>query len=591
MPIEYEPVIGLEVHCELKTTTKLFCGCSTVFGMEANSQVCPVCLGLPGVLPVMNEKAVEFAVRIGLALNCTVSTYAKMDRKNYYYPDLAKAYQISQYDKPLNYGGYLEIVVPSPAGSGEGKAVTKKIGVTRAHLEEDAGKLVHAGGKAGRLDSSDYSQADYNRGGIPLVEIVSDPDIRSAEEAYAYLTALKNILLYIEVSDCNMEEGSLRCDANVSVRPKGSSTFGTKTEIKNMNSFRFVKQAIEYEVKRQVALLEKGERIVQESRLWDVTENKTKPMRSKEEAHDYRYFPEPDLVPIVLTREYVGGIRGKMPELPAAKRNRFSSQYGLTDYDSGVLTAEREWADWFEEGAKRTKNPKALANWMMGDMAAKMKEQEKGLKDLGFDQGKLCELVALIDEGTINSKQAKEVFSEMFDLGVSPREVVKSRGMAQVSDPEVIMVAVKKVLDENPKVVADYKGGKQGVLGFLIGKVMQATQGKANPVMLNFILKVKLKLDDSTATLKMRKTISAQSQDLTGVLFQIQDQPEENFLSDSVKFLSIRVIPPNKIRPLSHFAVIEINSVNREIIHSKSMERNIEWVLGVGERIPDSSLQ
>jgi aspartyl-tRNA(Asn)/glutamyl-tRNA(Gln) amidotransferase subunit B len=484
MPIEnYEPVIGLEVHCELKTATKLFCGCHTTFGNEANTQVCPVCLGLPGTLPVMNKKAVEYAVKIGLALNCTIAKYSKMDRKNYYYPDLDKAYQVSQYDKPLNYGGHLDIIT---------KEGTKRIGVTRAHLEEDAGKLIHAGGKAGRLDSSDYSLADYNRGGIPLVEIVSEPDIRSADEAYAYLTALKSILLYIDVSDCNMEEGSLRCDANVSIRPKGTEKFGTRTEIKNMNSFKFAKQAIEYEIKRQAALLDKGERVVQESRLWDVTENKTKTMRSKEEAHDYRYFPEPDLVPIILSADYVETIKKNLPELPNAKRARFVTQYGLSDYDGGVLTSEQELAAWFEEGAKHTKNAKAFANWMMGDMAAKMKEQEKELKDLKFDQKKLCELVELIDAGTINSKQAKEVFAEMFDMGVSPAEVVKSRGMAQVSDPKAIEGAVDKVLADNASVVADYKGGKQGVIGFLVGKVMQATQGKANPKLVNEILKKKL---------------------------------------------------------------------------------------------------
>jgi aspartyl-tRNA(Asn)/glutamyl-tRNA(Gln) amidotransferase subunit B len=432
---EWEPVIGLEVHCELKTATKLFCGCTTQFGNEANTQVCPVCLGLPGTLPVMNGKAVEYAVKIGHALNCTISSFAKMDRKNYYYPDLPKAYQISQYDKPLNYKGYLDITL---------KEGTKRIGITRAHLEEDAGKLVHAGGKAGRLDSSEYSLADYNRGGIPLVEIVSEPDLRSAEEAYAYLTALKSILLYIDVSDCNMEEGSLRCDANVSVRPKGQEEFGTKAEIKNMNSFRFAKLAIEYEIKRQIALLERGERVVQESRLWDVTENKTKPMRSKEEAHDYRYFPEPDLVPIILSQDYVQKIKAQLPELPHAKQTRFITQFGLTPYDAGVLTAEQDLAHWFEEGVPFTKNPKGLANWIMGDMAAKMKEKEKTLQDLPYDQKKLCELVELLDAGTINSKQAKEVFLELFDQGISPSQVVKSRGMAQVSDPKAIEGAVDK---------------------------------------------------------------------------------------------------------------------------------------------------
>jgi aspartyl-tRNA(Asn)/glutamyl-tRNA(Gln) amidotransferase subunit B len=485
--VEYEPVIGLEVHCELKTATKLFCGCKTTFGNEANTQVCPVCLGLPGTLPVMNKKAVEYAVKIGLALNCTIAKYAKMDRKNYYYPDLPKAYQISQYDKPLNYGGYLDIVT---------KDRVKRIGVTRAHLEEDAGKLIHAGGKAGRLDSSDYSLADYNRGGIPLVEIVSEPDIRSADEAYAYLTNLKSILLCIEVSDCNMEEGSLRCDANVSIRPKGTEKFGTRTEIKNMNSFKFAKQAIEYEIKRQAALLDKGERVIQESRLWDVTENKTKTMRSKEEAHDYRYFPEPDLVPIILSDEYVQNIRKSLPMLPQEKKQELIDKFAITPLASGFLISDKSATEWFEQGMIGVPLPSGIpsnfSNWMMGDMAAKMKEQEMELKDLKFDQKKLSELVNLTESETINSKQAKEVFAEMFDKGVSAAEVVKSRSMAQVSDPKVIEGAVDKVLAENPTVVADYKGGKQGVIGFLVGKVMQATQGKANPKLVNEILKKKL---------------------------------------------------------------------------------------------------
>jgi aspartyl-tRNA(Asn)/glutamyl-tRNA(Gln) amidotransferase subunit B len=482
--LEYEPVIGLEVHVELKTATKLFCGCPTTFGSDANTQVCPVCLGLPGVLPVMNEKAVEFAAKVGLALHCTVAPFSKMDRKNYYYPDLSKAYQISQYDKPINIGGHLEITTKE-GGS-------KRIGITRAHLEEDAGKLVHQGGKAGRLDASDYSLADYNRGGIPLVEIVSEPDLRSADEAYAYLTELKNILLYSGVSDCNMEEGSLRCDANVSVRPKGQEAFGTRAEIKNMNSFRFAKQAIEYEIKRQTALCEKGERVVQESRLWDTLENKTRPMRSKEEAHDYRYFPEPDLVPIVLGPEYIEKVRKSLPELPAAKRARLESQYGISAYDAGVLTDTQELSDWFEEGAKHTKNAKGFANWVMGDMAAKMKETSLELDALKYDQKNLAGLVALVDEGQISSKQAKDVFLEMFETGKDPAAIVKEKGMVQVSDPALIEKAVDKVLSENPAVVADYKSGKQGVVGFLVGKVMKETQGKANPKLVNDILKQKL---------------------------------------------------------------------------------------------------
>lgn len=482
--MEYEPVIGLEVHVELKTGSKIFCGCSTEFGGEANTQVCPVCLGLPGTLPVMNAKAVEYAVRIGMALDCRIAPFSKMDRKNYYYPDLPKAYQISQYDQPLCTGGRLAIATPQGP---------KIIGITRAHLEEDAGKLVHAGGREGRMDGSEYSLADYNRGGVPLVEIVSEPDLRSAEEAYQYLTTLKNVLLYIEVSDCNMEEGSLRCDANVSVRPKGQKEFGTRTEIKNLNSFKFTKQAIEYEIKRQIALIEKGEKVVQESRLFDPAEGKTRPMRSKEEAHDYRYFPEPDLAPMILEAAYLDAVRASLPELPHAKRARFASQYGLSDYDAGVLTAEKELADWYETGAKHTTNHKGLANWVMGDLAARMKEEGATLADLKFDAKKLADMIALVDAGTINSKQAKDLFAEMYASGREPGLIVKEKGMVQVTDPKFIEDAVVKVMEAHAPVVAEFRSGKEGVIGFLVGKVMQATQGKANPKMVNEVLRAKLK--------------------------------------------------------------------------------------------------
>ncbi len=482
--MEYETVIGLEVHVELKTGSKIFCGCSTAFGREANTQVCPVCLGLPGTLPTMNQKAVEYAVRIGMALGCRISPFSKMDRKNYYYPDLPKAYQISQYDKPLCVGGRVEIATPQ--GS-------KVIGITRAHLEEDAGKLVHAGGREGRMEGSEYSLADYNRGGVPLVEIVSEPDLRSPEEAYQYLATLKNVLLYIDVSDCNMEEGSLRCDANVSVRPVGQKEFGTRAEVKNLNSFKFTKQALEYEVKRQIALLEKGEKVVQESRLFDPGEGKTRPMRSKEEAHDYRYFPEPDLAPMILDDAYLDAVRGSLPELPHAKRARFVSQYGLSDYDSGVLTAERDLADWYEDGAQHTGNFKALANWVMGDMAAKMKEAGTELKGLKFDAKRLADMIALVDRGAINSKQAKDLFAEMFVTGKAPDLIVKEKGMVQVTDPKLIEDAVAKVMEAHANVVAEFRAGKEGVIGFLVGKVMQASQGKANPKLVNETLRRMLK--------------------------------------------------------------------------------------------------
>jgi len=482
--MEYEPVIGLEVHVELKTASKIFCSCSTTFGSEANTQVCPVCLGLPGVLPTINKRAVEYAVRIGMALDCRISPYSKMDRKNYYYPDLPKAFQISQYDKPICMAGHLDITTSQ--GS-------KRIGVTRAHLEEDAGKLIHAGGREGRMEGSEYSLADYNRGGVPLVEIVSEPDIRSAEEAYQYLTTLKNVLLYIDVSDCNMEEGSLRCDANVSVRPKGQAEFGTRTEIKNLNSFKHTKQGIEYEIKRQIALLEKGEKVIQESRLFDPSEGKTRLMRSKEEAHDYRYFPEPDLVPMILDASFLDVVKAQLPELPHAKRARFQKQYGLSDYDAGVLIGDKALADWFEKGAKETPHFKSLANWIMGDMAAQMKEADCALADLKFDPKKLADMVALVEKGTINSKQAKDVFAEMFATGTAPDQIVKSKGMVQVTDPAVIEEAVDKVISAHPDVATEFRNGKEGVIGFLVGKVMQASQGKANPKLVNEILRKKLK--------------------------------------------------------------------------------------------------
>jgi aspartyl-tRNA(Asn)/glutamyl-tRNA(Gln) amidotransferase subunit B len=482
--MNYEPVIGLEVHVELKTNTKLFCGCSTVFGIEANTQVCPVCLGLPGTLPVINAKAIEFAAKVGLALNCTVATHSKMDRKNYFYPDLPKAYQISQYDQPLNMNGYLEI----SSSSG-----TKRIKIVRIHLEEDAGKLVHAGGKAGRLDASEYSLVDYNRGGVPLVEIVSAPDLNSGEEAYEYLTSLKNILLYIGVSDCNMEEGSLRCDANVSVHPKGSSVLGTKVEVKNMNSFKFCKQAIEYEIKRQIARLENHEAILQESRLWDITENKTRVMRSKEEAHDYRYFPEPDLVPIILSSEWIDGIKESLPELPSEKQKRFIQSYQLSEYDAKVLVNDQSIAAWYELAVQAyPTNAKGIANWMMGDLAAQLNENKTDIFKLKIEPQHLAELVELIDQNVISSKQAKDIFLEMFQTGQFPKMIVKSKNLIQINDPLIIEQAISKIINEYSQIVQQYKSGKQSVFGFLVGKTIQATDGKANPKMVNEMLKKNL---------------------------------------------------------------------------------------------------
>lgn len=475
--MKYEPVIGLEVHCQLKTKSKLFCGCSTEFGRPPNSLVCPVCLGIPGVLPVLNKKAVELSVRTGLALNCKISSFSKFDRKNYFYPDLPKAYQVSQFDLPINEKGELPIQV----GREE-----IEIGITRAHLEEDAGKLLHAEGGG---DSS----VDYNRTGVPLLEIVSEPDLRTPEEAYEYLKALKAILQYLEVSDCNMEQGSLRCDANISIRPVGTKEFGTRTEIKNLNSFRNVQKAIQYEIERQTKCLDAGERIVQETLLWDAVTNKTRSMRSKEEAHDYRYFPEPDLVPVVVDPKWIEEIRGGLPELPAAKRARFIKEFEIPEYDAQVLTSEKSLADYFETCVRQYPNSKVVSNWITSELLSKLNKTDSPIDSCKIQPLMLVEMLKLIDNGTISGKIAKQVFSEMYESGEAPEQIVKEKGLTQIADTNELDLIISKVLSDNSKSVADYQSGKKNAFGFLVGQVMKATKGKANPKLVNEILATQLK--------------------------------------------------------------------------------------------------
>ncbi|MCX7780673.1 MAG: Asp-tRNA(Asn)/Glu-tRNA(Gln) amidotransferase subunit GatB [Negativicutes bacterium] len=477
--MKYETVIGLEVHTELKTESKIFCGCSTRFGAEQNTNVCPVCLGLPGVLPVLNEKVVEFAIRTGLALNCTIAPFSKFDRKNYYYPDLPKNFQTSQYDLPIAINGYLDIAV-----NGE----TKRIGITRVHMEEDAGKLVHAG----TIAKSDYALVDYNRTGVPLLEIVSEPDIRSPEEAKAYLEKLKTILQYIDVSDCKMEEGSLRCDANISLRPAGSTKLGTKTEIKNLNSFRSVQRGLEYEVLRQTEVLEEGGRIIQETRSWDENRGITVSLRSKEHAHDYRYFPEPDLIPIVTDEKRIQAIRESLPELPDARKARLMRDYGLSGYDAEVITASRAMADFFDAAVSLGSDPKATANWLMGDMSRMLNAAGLSVEEAPVTPAKLAGLLALISKGTISGKIAKTVFEQMWETGKDAETIVTEQGMVQISDEGAIIAVIDAVIAANPQSVADYRAGKEQALGFLVGQVMKQTKGRANPQLANKLLKERI---------------------------------------------------------------------------------------------------
>ncbi len=475
----YEAVIGLEVHVQLATKTKIFCGCPTSFGAPPNTNVCPVCLGLPGALPVLNRKAVEMAVKAALALNCTVRPVSRLARKNYFYPDLPKGYQISQYDEPLAEHGWVEILV---------NGAKKRVGVTRVHIEDDAGKSLHEGFP----DSDRYTYVDLNRCGTPLIEIVSEPDLRSSEEAYAYLTELKLLMQYVEVSTCDMEKGHLRCDANVSVRPRGQDKLGTKTEVKNLNSFRFLKMALDYEIARQVAVLESGGSITQETRLYNPDTGETLGMRTKEYAHDYRYFPEPDLLPLRISDEWRERIRAEMPELPPQKRARFVEQYGLREYDAQVLTLSRELSEYFERAASVSGDPRATANWVMGDLLGALRAEGKEIHESPVSAEHLGELVALISRGEISGKLAKEIFARMLASGDPPRTIMEREGLRQISDAAMIEKVIEEVLAANPKQVEAYRGGKTGVLGFLVGQVMKATRGQANPVMVNELLRKKL---------------------------------------------------------------------------------------------------
>jgi aspartyl-tRNA(Asn)/glutamyl-tRNA(Gln) amidotransferase subunit B len=476
----YESVIGLEVHVQLKTESKIFCACSTEFGREPNENTCPVCLGLPGSLPVLNERALELAIRVGLALNCTISPVIKFDRKNYFYPDLPKAYQISQFDMPVSLQGSLTIELKQNEESAK-----KKIRVTRAHLEEDAGKLLHEGVRDG-------SWVDYNRAGVPLLEIVSEPDLRSPEEAFQYLTSLKAILQYLDVSDCNMEEGSLRCDANVSIRKMGDQKLGTKVEIKNMNSFRAVQKAIAYEIKRQTQAHELGERIVQETRLWNEAKGETFSMRSKEQAHDYRYFPEPDLVPFSVSKEKIEEFRKALPELPQARAERFKKEYNLSEYDAYTLVSDKALGDYFEVCVKEKVSSKLASNWIQTELLGELNARKLSLTDSKVNSQKLAGLIRLIENGTISGKIAKDVLPIMLDTEKSAEEIVKEKDLVQVTDTGSLEASAEKIIQANPKVVADFKSGKDTAIGFLVGQMMKETKGKANPALANEILRKKL---------------------------------------------------------------------------------------------------
>ncbi|MFH1368977.1 MAG: Asp-tRNA(Asn)/Glu-tRNA(Gln) amidotransferase subunit GatB [Elusimicrobiota bacterium] len=485
MTNKFEAVIGLEVHTQLKTESKIFCSCPAEFGSEPNKNICPVCTGQPGVLPVLNEKAVRFIVKTGLALGCQINKDSIFARKQYFYPDLPKNYQISQYELPVCERGKLEI-------SADGQK--KTVGITRIHLEEDAGKLLHAIGSR----ELDYSLVDLNRTGVPLMEIVSEPDMRAAEEAYQYLSALKSILEYLGVSECNMEEGKFRCDANISIRPEGQKELGTKVELKNMNSLSGVKEAIEYEINRQVEEVSGGGKITQETRLWDADKCKTISMRTKEQAHDYRYFPEPDLVPLELSAGFVDNIRKELPELPEKRRARFVSELGLSEYDAGVITADKALADFFED-ALRSIPPgkikeayKPVANWLINDLIGKLNAENKKITDSPVSFMNLAELVGLIMDSTISGKIAKTVFEEMVATGKSPEDIVREKGLVQITDENAIAKICDEVIAENPKAVAEIQAGNEKAIGSLVGAVMKKTQGKANPGIVNKILKMKL---------------------------------------------------------------------------------------------------
>ena len=478
--MKYEAVIGLEIHCELKTKTKIFCGCATGFGAEQNTHVCPVCLGLPGVLPTVNKRVVEFGIKAGLATNCTINKYSKFDRKNYYYPDLPKNWQTSQYDLPIAEHGWVDIDV-----DGE----KKRIRLTRIHREEDAGKLVHSGTT---IKDSATSNVDYNRTGVPLLEIVSEPDLRSAEEARAYMEKIKAIMEYIDVSNCRMEEGNLRADINVSLRPVGTKELGTRTEMKNINSFKNLEDAINYEIERQEEVLEDGGHVVQETRTFDPARGITLSMRSKENAHDYRYMPEPDLPPIVTSEETIEKYRSELPELPDARRARLEKEYGLSDYDAGIITSSRAMAEYFDAVVATGADPKLAANWIMGDLSKNLNEDGIDITKSPVSAERLGKMIGLIMKDTISGKIAKKVFKEMWTNEDEPEKIVKDKGLVQITDTGAIEAAVDAAIAANPKAVEEYKGGKKKAIGALVGQVMKATRGKANPQMVNKMLAEKL---------------------------------------------------------------------------------------------------
>jgi aspartyl-tRNA(Asn)/glutamyl-tRNA(Gln) amidotransferase subunit B len=471
---EYEAVIGLEVHAQLLTASKIFCGCSAAFGAEPNTHTCPVCTGMPGSLPVLNRKAVEFAIKLALATDSHIAAFSLFARKNYFYPDLPKGYQISQYELPLSTSGHIEI----PVAEGG----TKQVGITRIHMEEDAGKLSHD-------EAKPFSYVDFNRTGVPLLEIVSEPDLRTPQEAADYLRALRTILQYLEICDGNMEEGSFRCDANVSIRPVGTKQLGTRTEVKNMNSFRHVERALAYEIERQEKVIKAGSPVVQETRLWNPAKGITEAMRGKEEAHDYRYFPDPDLVPLTISREWIEEIKTGLPELPLQRKGRFTREYQIPEYDAGVITASKALADYYEESVRLFPEPKQVSNWIMGDLLRLLKEDDKEVEASPLSPRQLAEMLGLIKDGTISGKIAKTVFEEMYKTGKGAKEIVQEQGLVQITDQTAVEQAVKQLLQEHPQEVEAYKSGKEKLFGFFVGQVMKATQGKANPQLVNEILK------------------------------------------------------------------------------------------------------